>query len=70
MKTKSSVWSIYSISRSTVKLDLMKKEISFVINNFIKSGNPNGEGLPSWTAYNTEEDNIFIFYRSGHTHMY
>ena len=33
--------------------------------NFIKSGNPNGEGLPDWTPYQTNKDNIFMFDNKG-----
>jgi para-nitrobenzyl esterase len=28
--------------------------------NFVKSGNPNGAGLPEWTAYNTADKKIMI----------
>lgn len=33
--------------------------------NFIKSGNPNGKGLPEWTAYETAKDNILMFDNHG-----
>lgn len=33
--------------------------------NFIKSGNPNGKGLPTWTTYETAKDNILMFDNQG-----
>lgn len=33
--------------------------------NFIKSGNPNGKGLPEWDAYETAKDNILMFDNQG-----
>ncbi|NVN17902.1 carboxylesterase family protein [Muricauda sp. HICW] len=29
--------------------------------NFVKTGNPNGEGLPQWSSYNQDEGKLLIF---------
>ncbi len=33
--------------------------------NFVKTGNPNGEGLPSWKPYQRESDNLLMFPNGG-----
>jgi para-nitrobenzyl esterase len=42
----------------------IEKELAKVMNsywaNFAKTGNPNGEGLPSWTNYNNNQDMLDI----------
>jgi len=29
--------------------------------NFATNGNPNGQGLPNWPAYNTQDNSTIIF---------
>ncbi len=33
--------------------------------NFIKTGSPNGDGLPKWTPFNSQKENIMIFDNRG-----
>lgn len=33
--------------------------------NFAKNGNPNGDGLPTWSRYNTKQDNIMLLSNEG-----
>jgi para-nitrobenzyl esterase len=40
--------------------DLAKTMSTFFV-NFIKTGNPNGDGLPTWNSYNTADKKIMIF---------
>jgi para-nitrobenzyl esterase len=35
--------------------------------NFVKTGNPNGDHLPEWKAYNTKDRNIMIFGNTPHS---
>lgn len=36
--------------------------------NFARSGNPQGEGLPAWTPFNSQSDNILLIPATGATH--
>ena len=29
--------------------------------NFVKTGNPNGDNLPEWKAYNTKDKEVMVF---------
>lgn len=33
--------------------------------NFIKTGNPNGEGLPEWTVFTKDSEQVMRFDREG-----
>jgi para-nitrobenzyl esterase len=33
--------------------------------NFVTNGDPNGEGLPQWTRYSSERDNLLWFAPEG-----
>ncbi len=36
----------------------LSKTIQKYILNYVKTGNPNGEGLPTWETYNTASDKV------------
>lgn len=39
----------------------LAKTMSTFFANFVKTGNPNGDGLPTWNSYNTADKKIMIF---------
>lgn len=39
----------------------LAKTMSGFFANFVKTGNPNGDGLPTWDAYNTTDKKIMVF---------
>ncbi len=45
------------------------KEVAIMMNtywaNFAKTGNPNGEGLPEWPVYNTQNEEILDIQPDG-----
>ncbi len=50
------------VNRPFTKADVeLEKIISSYWINFIKTGNPNGAGLPTWSTYSAIEKNIMVF---------
>ena len=52
--------------KATTPRDIgMGKAMSAYLANFVKTGNPNGAGLPEWPRYSRAADQIVDFAESG-----
>jgi para-nitrobenzyl esterase len=61
-----SPWPYANREYTEVDRQLSKTMSSYWL-NFAKTGNPNGEGLPEWTAYSAESDTLMEFGDTTHT---
>ncbi|MVM29156.1 carboxylesterase family protein [Spirosoma sp. HMF4905] len=56
-------------SRNGTSIAPKSQEVAHLMNtywtNFAKTGNPNGKGLPTWTAYDPKKNEVFEFRSDG-----